>query len=105
MSRITLGQGTLHQYTPSGIDIEASVSLQGLSDIKITSLQNGQIIKYDSSIGKWINAADGTTTSLAALTDVVISGVSGGQALIYNSGNSRWENTDITVTTVDGGTY
>jgi len=105
MSLLTLGQGITSHFAPEARDIEGQIPLDRLSDVTITNVQNGQVIKYDSTLNKWVNTADGTTTSLAALTDVVISGVTGGQALIYNSGNSRWENTDISVTLVDGGTY
>ena len=46
MSRITLGSGTTHQYTPSGQDIEGQVNLNKLSDVTISApLLDNQILK------------------------------------------------------------
>lgn len=53
MSRITLNQGTIHQYTPSGQDIEGQVHLDKLSDVTVTNVQNNQILKYDSTTSQW----------------------------------------------------
>ena len=105
MSRITLNQGTQHQYTPSGSDIEGNVHLDKLSDVTVTSVQNNQILKYDSSQNQWVNTSTGAVTSLDSLSDVTITAVSDGQSLQYNSTTSQWENRDITANSIDGGTY
>ena len=105
MSRITLNQGTQHQYTPSGSDIEGNVHLDKLSDVTVTSVQNNQILKYDSSQNQWVNTSTGAVTSLDSLSDVTITAVSDGQSLQYNSTTNQWENRDITANSIDGGTY
>lgn len=105
MSRITLNQGTQHQYTPSGSDIEGNVHLDKLSDVTVTSVQNNQILKYDSSQNQWVNTSTGAVTSLDSLSDVTITAVQDGQSLQYNSTTSQWENADITANSIDGGTY
>ncbi len=105
MSRITLNQGTQHQYTPSGSDIEGNVHLDKLSDVTVTSVQNNQILKYDSSQNQWVNTSTGAVTSLDSLSDVTITAVSNGQSLQYNSTTSQWENADIVANSIDGGTY
>jgi len=105
MSRITLNSGTQHQYTPSGSDIEGNVHLDKLSDVTVTSVQNNQILKYDSSQNQWVNTSTGAVTSLDSLSDVTITAVQDGQSLQYNSTTSQWENRDITANSIDGGTY
>lgn len=105
MSRITLNSGTQHQYTPSGSDIEGNVHLDKLSDVTVTSVQNNQILKYDSSQNQWVNTSTGAVTTLDSLSDVTITAVSDGQSLQYNSTTNQWENRDITANSIDGGTY
>ena len=105
MSRITLNSGTQHQYTPSGSDIEGNVHLDKLSDVTVTSVQNNQILKYDSSQNQWVNTLTGDVTSLDSLTDVVITAVADGQSLQYDSATNKWVNRDITADSIDGGTY
>jgi hypothetical protein len=105
MSKITLGSGTLHQYTPSGQDIQSGVHLNKLSDVTLTNVQNNQILKYDSTTSQFINTSTGAVTTLDSLSDVTITAVSDGQSLQYNSTTSQWENRDITANSIDGGTY
>jgi len=65
MSKITLGSGTLHQYTPSGQDIEGSVNLNKLSDVTIIQpLLNNQIIAWNSATSQWENKLEGSGTVL-----------------------------------------
>tara|TARA_R110000744_G_scaffold38400_1_gene87931 strand:- start:5618 stop:5941 length:324 start_codon:yes stop_codon:yes gene_type:complete len=107
MSKITLGSGTLHQYTPSGQDIEGQINLNRLSDVKVTNVQDNQILKYNTTTLQWENTAAGDVTEidLEDLTDVTITAVTNGQSLQYNSTSLQWENADIVATVVDGGTY
>ena len=105
MSRITLNQGTIHQYTPSGQDIEGQVHLDKLSDVTVTNVQNNQILKYDSTTSQWINTSTGEITDLDSLSDVVITSVQDGQSLQYDSATGNWVNRDITADSIDGGTY
>jgi hypothetical protein len=105
MSRITLNQGTLHQYTPSGQDIQGEIILDRLRDVTVTNVQNNQILKYDSTASQWVNTSTGAVTTLDSLSDVTITAVSNGQSLQYNSTTSKWENADIVANSVDGGNY
>jgi hypothetical protein len=105
MSVITLNSGTQHQYTPSGTDVQADVNLNKLKDVTLTTVQNNQILKYDSTTSQWINTSSGAITTLDSLSDVTITAVSDGQSLQYNSTTSQWENRDITANSIDGGTY
>lgn len=115
MSRITLNSGTQHQYTPSGTDIQGNVHLDKLSDVTVTSVQNNQILKYDSTQNQWVNTSTGAVTTLDSLSDVVITSVSDGQVLKYDNATSRWVNgtdsasvamadiTDVTITSLTNG--
>lgn len=70
-----------------------ATSLADLVDTAISNPSNGQVLKYDSTSGKWINGTitPGSTT-LAALTDTNISNPTNGQVLKYNSTSGKWEN-------------
>ena len=70
-----------------------ATSLADLVDTAISSPSNGQVLKYDSTSGKWVNGTitPGSTT-LAALTDTNISNPTNGQVLKYNSTSGKWEN-------------
>ena len=76
-----------------------SSTLDGLTDVTISSVANGQVLVYDSATSQWINQTAGPATTLNGLTDVTITSVAGGQFLVYNSGTSQWENTTVTVPT------
>ena len=70
-----------------------ATTLAALLDTNISNPSNGQVLKYDSSTSKWINATmpSGSTT-LAALTDTNISSPTNGQVLTYNSSTGKWVN-------------
>jgi len=55
MSRITLNTGTQHQYTPSGADLEAEIRLNKLSDVTIVSVQDNQVLQYNTTTLQWEN--------------------------------------------------
>lgn len=55
------------QYKPWGSDEEGeSASLSDLDDVNIGTVTNGQVLKYDSTIGAWVNADEGTGTEVEA---------------------------------------
>ena len=53
----------------SGITAE---SINSLSDINITSVTDGQVLKYDSSTAKWINGTGGTSIGNFTLSSSII---------------------------------
>ena len=94
MSILTLNQGTNHQYTPDGKDIEGAISLNNLSDVTITvPLLNNQILVYSTATNQWINTTTGNVTTLEELTDVVVTNVQTGDVIAWNNTTSKWENT------------
>lgn len=49
------------QTDMSGLTVDlAALGITDLSDVTITSLANGEILKYNSSFEVWENAADAT---------------------------------------------
>jgi hypothetical protein len=80
--------------------------LSTLGDVQLTSLANGQVLKYNGS--KWVNGVDLTAaagaTALTGLTDVVLSGPTNGQVLKYDAVTGKWVNAvDATATAGGGG--
>ena len=57
------------------------------SDVSISSLTSNQILQWNSSSSKWVNApvSTGGSTTLAGATDCSISSPATNQALIYNT--------------------
>lgn len=75
-----------------------SSSLSGLTDTNITSVSDGQILKYDNASGKWVNSSGGGgAESLDDLDDVDITSASDGQFLVYNNSTSKWVNASKTI--------
>ncbi len=103
MSKITLSTGTLHQYTPSGQDIQREISLTNLGDVTVTNVQDDQILKYNTTSNQWENVAAGEVTDLELdeLTNVQITGVADADLLKYNSSTQEWENAQE----IDGGSF
>ncbi len=92
---------------PGGL-VPRSTRLSELLDATITTPTNGQLLKYDTASGTWINGA----TALTLLSDVVITSVADLQVLSYSAGTGKWINrtlsagvttlaalTDVTLTT------
>jgi hypothetical protein len=107
---VLIWQDGLNKQTTKGTLIQgAPTSLEGLTDVDIAGLINGQILQYNSVTGKWENV-DRTGLNLSELGDVSIVSPSNGQVLVYNSTTSKWENSSAgfvpyvgAVTTVDLG--
>ena len=74
-------------------DESDATPLSDLPDVNLSSLTDGQILKYDSTNQEWVNANEsGGSSSLSGLTDVNITSVSDGQILKYDSSSSKWVN-------------
>lgn len=88
-STIVIEDGVIRSTT-SGI-----TELEELSDVNLTELADGQILKYDSETGKWVNTSEAEVrTQLSLLEDVDIDDTSleDGQVLKYNGTSEKWEN-------------
>ena len=60
-------------------------SLAILSDVTLSGVSNNQVLQYNSSLSKWINATftTGSSTLSGLTTDVTISSPSTNQILAY----------------------
>jgi hypothetical protein len=101
--------GLNKQTTKATILTGISQDLASLTDVDLTGLTNGQILRYNSVTSKWENTDQGNL-DLNDLNDVTIVSPSNGQVLVYNSTTSKWENSSGgyvpyigAVTTVDLG--
>lgn len=80
-----------------------SSTLAGLTDTDISSPTNGQVLAYDSTEAKWVNAASASgATTLEGLTDTAITSAADGQVLTYDSTAEKWENASIPAQSIDG---
>ncbi len=57
MSIISLNKGVSSHFIAEGRDVQAAVNLNGLRDVTIVSLQDGQILKYNSTSGQFENSS------------------------------------------------
>ena len=83
----TNGTGTLSFSTVAG----GSSTLDGLSDVTITSAADNQYLRYDNGTSQWINETVTGVTNLNDLSDVSASGPTNGQLLQYNDSASAWQ--------------
>jgi len=89
---VLIWQDGLNKQTTKATLLQGSPqSLAGLTDVDISALTNGQILQYDSTLGKWENV-DRTDINLSQLGDVTIVAPANGQVLVYNSSIGKWEN-------------
>ena len=74
---------------------EGASAISQLTDVELTNIQDGEILKYDSASSKFVNATDaGGVSTLADLTDTTITTPTDGQVLKYNSTSSKWINAE-----------
>ena len=64
---------------------------------EITSPQNGQTLKYNSTSGKFENSNTAFSADLGDLDDVVITTVQNGQVLSYDSATGKWINKTVSI--------
>lgn len=79
--------------------------ISAISDVDITTPTDGQVILYDATNSKWINATSNTgVNNLSDLSDVALGdNVSTGQILRYNKTSGKWQNQAYTA--MDAYTY
>lgn len=68
-------------------------SLDGLTDVDLTTPANNEVLKYNSTTQKWENGTGGAA-DIDDLTNVDISNVQDGEVLKYNSTTQKWENAE-----------
>jgi len=89
----SVGAGSIYVFTQNGYELDE------LHDVLITSVANGNYLRYNSAIPAWVNVAGPTgtlvgTTDTQTLTNKTISGASN---TLTNIGNASLSNSSITV--------
>lgn len=90
----------------AGVTVPAlqAQNLDDLGDVTITNVSDGQVLKYDSGTGKWINATDSTGTTIDELNDigdVDVAGAADGALVHYDNSSGNW--IDATGVTISSG--
>jgi len=83
-----------------------ATALNGLNDVTLTSVQTGEVLKWDGS--QWSNQSDSglITVNLAQLQDVNLTGLADGSTLQYDLPSAKWKSvteTDFVDAIIDGG--
>lgn len=81
--------GTIYTVSGGGGDLD------DLTNVDISSPQEGDALVYDSTNQEWINGTVSSVDDLDDLSNVDIANVVNGQALCYNGVTSKWENQTV----------
>lgn len=89
----TVGQvlkynGTKFIPSQDNVASAGSLALSDISDVLLTSVQNGALLSYNSTSSKWVNSA----FNLDGLSDVTIVSVANNDLVKWDSGTSNWVN-------------
>lgn len=76
-------------------------NLFDLSDVNVTTVNNGDLLSYDSGTGTWIPASPAGLTSIGQLPDVDTTGVDHMHVLVYNSALPSWVTSFITTNIIN----
>lgn len=69
-----------------------SSTLDGLSDVNLTTPTDGQVLAYDANADEWVNSSTASPSSIASMSDTDIQSPTNGQTLVYNGTSGKWEN-------------
>ena len=83
-----------------------ATALDGLNDVTLTTLQTGEVLKWDGS--QWSNQSDSglITVNLAQLQDVDLTNLADGSTLQYDQPSGKWlsvTETEFVDAIIDGG--
>lgn len=77
-------------------------SMSQLTDVDLTNLEDGQVLKYDEDTQTWKPGDDASATSLGNLDDVDLTNLQDGQVIKYDGQTETWiPADDSTVTTLN----
>lgn len=90
---ITLTNGDDYTFTVTN---GSGGSIDNLTDVSVTNLQDGQTLIWDSVAEKWVNGANSATVaSLANIGDVAVSSATDGQVLEWDNTAGKWKNKSL----------
>jgi len=72
-------------------------TLSGDSDVSLSSLSNGQLLQYNSSLSKWNNITPTyiSSCSINSCTDATLTSLATNNLLLYNG--SKWINSTMSL--------
>jgi len=73
--------------------VSTSLSLEDLTDVTITSVQDKQSLVWNSTSSEWVNSF----LAIDDLSDVTITSVTNNQVLSWDSSTTKWINKDVSV--------
>ena len=99
----TVGQvlkydGTKFIPSQDNVASAGSLNLSDLSNVLITSVQDGSILSYSSASSKWVNAP--LNLGLDGLSDVSVTSVANKEVIIYDAGSSVFRNARIGISDI-----
>jgi len=87
----------INNYITNGGEVG---SLGDLTDVDLTDIANGKILKYNSTTSKWEcedDTGSSAVDSLGDLSDVDLTDIANGKVIKYNSTTGKWECEDDSV--------
>ena len=86
--------GKWREYQSGG---GGSTTLSGLTDVDLSNLTDGQILKYDAQSEKWVNGSGGSVSvaALGDIGDVNLTSIADGQIIKWDSATSKWVNANL----------
>jgi hypothetical protein len=77
--------------TVNGNDVLTTASsIDDLSDVETSGVEDGDALVYDSSLSSWIPGTASSVASLDDLTDVDVAGAETGNTLVYDTTTGLW---------------
>lgn len=88
------------KFIPSQDNVASSgaLTLSDLSNVLITSVQDGSVLSYSSASSKWVNAP--LNLGLDGLSDVSVTSVANKEVIIYDAGSSLFRNARIGISDI-----
>lgn len=70
-------------------------AIADLKDVAISSVKDGQVLRYSAVLGKWVNSDGAEIDSLSDIADVDLSEIADGQVIVWNAAERKWKNADV----------
>lgn len=93
---ITTEEGSYDTPNLKGGGSGGAATLGELDDVTLVNVKSGQVLKFDSAAGKWVNADGVEINSLGDIKDVNLTNLQEGQMLVWDATNNKWINKDKT---------
>lgn len=89
-----------NKFVPSQDNVASAgaLTLSDISNVLITSVQDGSILSYSSASSKWVNSP--LNLNLDGLSDVSVTSVANKEVIIYDSGSSVFRNARIGISDI-----